>query len=63
VYDLWSTRTRVSIAAATLPWLLMAPLLLTAMGNQSLHSSKGQVIWSKRHWSHGVRPDGAGRIV
>ncbi len=46
MYDLWSTRTRVSIAAATLPWLLMAPLLLIAMGTQSLHSSKGQVFWS-----------------
>jgi hypothetical protein len=44
VYELWSVRTRISIAAATLPALLMAPLVLVAMGNSSLHSSAGRVI-------------------
>jgi len=44
VYRLWATRTRLSIAAATLPWLLTAPLVLIAMGNQSLHSSAGRVF-------------------
>jgi hypothetical protein len=44
IYELWSVRTRISIAAATLPALLMAPLVLVAMGNSSLHSSAGRVI-------------------
>ena len=33
-YGLWSLRNRVSIAGATLPWLLVAPLLALATGNQ-----------------------------
>ncbi len=45
-YDLWSLRARVSIALATLPWLVAAPLALVAMGNESLHSSEGMVRWS-----------------
>ena len=44
IYELWSVRTRISIAAATLPALLMAPLVLVAMGNSSPHSSAGRVI-------------------
>ncbi|MGA2307885.1 MAG: hypothetical protein ABSH29_27415 [Acidimicrobiales bacterium] len=43
IYELWAVRTRISIAAATLPALLMAPLVLVAMGNSSLHSSAGRV--------------------
>jgi len=46
VYDLWSARTRMSIAAATLPWMLVAPFVLMAMGTQSLHSTKGAVSFS-----------------
>jgi hypothetical protein len=45
-YVLWSTRTRMSIAAATLPWMLVAPFLLMAMGTQSLHSGAGNVYYS-----------------
>jgi hypothetical protein len=44
VYELWATRTRVSIASATLPWLLMGPLLLIMTSGQSLHSSLGRVL-------------------
>jgi hypothetical protein len=44
VYRLWATRTRLSIALATLPWVLVAPLVLMAMGNQSLHSSAGPIF-------------------
>jgi hypothetical protein len=44
VYRLWATRTRLSIARATLSWLLAAPLVLIAMGSQSLHSSAGRVF-------------------
>jgi hypothetical protein len=43
IYELWAIRTRISIAAATLPALLMAPLVLVALGNSSLHSSAGRV--------------------
>jgi len=46
IYELWSTRTRISIAAATLPWMLVAPFVLMAMGTQSLHSTKGYVFFS-----------------
>ena len=46
IYELWSTRTRISIAGATLPWMLVAPFLLLAMGTQSLHSSAGKVFYS-----------------
>jgi len=46
LYELWSTRTRVSIAAATLPWMLVAPFLLMAMGTQSLHSTAGKVSYT-----------------
>jgi hypothetical protein len=45
-YGLWSTRTKTSIAAATLPWLVVAPLAVMAIGNQTLHSSAGLVNWS-----------------
>ena len=45
-YGLWSIRTKVSIAAATLPWLVVAPLAVIAIGNQTLHSSAGMVTWS-----------------
>ncbi len=45
-YCLWSARTRASIATATLPWLLVVPLVLIAMGNEALHSSAGPVVWS-----------------
>jgi hypothetical protein len=46
IYELWSTRTRISIAAATLPWMLVAPFVLMAMGTQSLHSAAGNVFYS-----------------
>ena len=46
LYELWSSRTRISIAAATLPWMLVAPFLLMAMGTQSLHSATGSVFYS-----------------
>ena len=46
VYELWSARTRISIAAATLPWMLAAPVVLMAMGTQSLHSTRGPVSFS-----------------
>jgi hypothetical protein len=45
-HDLWSVRARVSIALATVPWLVAAPLALVAMGNEGLHSSEGTVSWS-----------------
>jgi len=45
-YGLWSTRTRVSIAAATLPWMVVAPVVLIAMGNQTLRSHAGPVTSS-----------------
>ena len=45
-YGLWSTRTKVSIAAATLPWLVVVPLAVIVIGNQRLHSWAGPVTWS-----------------
>jgi hypothetical protein len=45
-YGLWTARTRTSIAAATLPWLLVAPLLWASFGSESFHSSAGPVFWS-----------------
>jgi hypothetical protein len=45
-YGLWSLRTRTSIAAATLPWLLVAPLFGASVGNMSFHSSEGPVAAS-----------------
>ena len=45
-YGLWSARAKISIAAATLPWLVVAPLAAIAIGNQTLHSSAGLVTWS-----------------
>ena len=45
-HDLWATRTRMSVAAATLPWMFVAPLVLYVIGNQTLHSSKGLVFSS-----------------
>lgn len=44
--ELWSRRTRVSIATATLPLMLVAPLVVFAVAGQNLHSSAGPVIWS-----------------
>ena len=45
-YGLWSVRTKASIAAATLPWLLVAPLMYFAAGNIIFHSPGGIVTWS-----------------
>lgn len=45
-YGLWSVRTKTSIAAATLPWLLVAPFLMASIGNLVLHASEGTVVWS-----------------
>lgn len=44
VYELWSARTRFSIATATVPWMVMGPLVLVAIGAQSLHSSAGRIF-------------------
>ncbi len=43
VCQLWATRTRLSIAVATLPWMLVAPLVLMSMGTQSVRSSVGRI--------------------
>jgi hypothetical protein len=43
-YGLWSARTRVSIATATLPWLLVAPFMMSTVGNPKFHSSEGPVF-------------------
>ena len=43
---LWSVRTKNSIAAATLPWLLVAPLMYFAAGNMTFHSPGGIITWS-----------------
>jgi len=45
VYRLWAKRTRLSIAVATLPWMLGAPFVVMAMGSSSLHSLGGKVIY------------------
>lgn len=45
-YGLWSVRTRTSVAAATLPWLLVVPFVLAAIGNVSFRSSEGPISWS-----------------
>jgi len=45
-YRLWSVRTRTSVAAATLPWLLIVPFVLAAVGNVSFRSSEGPIVWS-----------------
>lgn len=45
-YKLWTTRTRVSIATSTLPWMVLAPLALFALAGGGLHSSSGIVYWS-----------------
>jgi hypothetical protein len=44
VYDLWCTRARLAMAAATLPWVLMGPLVLMVLGSQSLHSPLGRIF-------------------
>ncbi len=44
VYRLWATRTRLSVAVATLPWMLVAPVVLMAMGTQSLSSRVGRIL-------------------
>jgi hypothetical protein len=45
-YELWSRRTRDSIAAATLPLMLLAPLVVYATAGQILRSSSGGfVLW------------------
>jgi hypothetical protein len=44
VYDLWATRTRIAMAVATLPWVLIGPLVLVVLGGQSLHSPLGKIF-------------------
>jgi hypothetical protein len=43
-YALWARRTRTSIAGATLPWLLLGPILLIVTGGQHLRASGGRVV-------------------
>jgi hypothetical protein len=45
-YGLWSARTRVSIATATLPWLLVAPFVLMTVGSVNMRSAAGPIAWS-----------------
>ncbi|MHB8496662.1 MAG: hypothetical protein ACYDES_01455 [Acidimicrobiales bacterium] len=47
VLDLWTTRAQLSIAVATIPWLLVAPLVLFATGTLGLHSAAGRVFPSQ----------------
>lgn len=44
VPELWARRTRFSIAAATLPWVLIAPVIMYATGAQTLHVPVGRVM-------------------
>ncbi len=44
VYDLWCTRARLAIATATLPWVLMGPLVLMVIGGQRLQSTAGRIF-------------------
>ncbi len=52
-FGLWATRTRLSIALATLPWMVAVPLVLIAMGSQRLHATGGMVVHS------GITPAGS----
>jgi len=36
--ELWARRTRVSVAVATLPWIVVVPFVLAAMGGHSLRT-------------------------
>lgn len=45
-YRLYSLRTRTSIAAATLPWLIVVPFVMATMGSVSFHSAAGPIGWS-----------------
>jgi hypothetical protein len=45
-YGQWTARTRVSIATATLPWLLVVPFLMATVGSVNFHSSAGPIFWS-----------------
>jgi hypothetical protein len=38
-YPLWAARNRVSIAAATLPWLLLVPIATLTIGSQKIGST------------------------
>ena len=44
--EMWGLRTRVSIATATLPLMVLAPLVVVAVAGQTLRSPAGPVIWS-----------------
>lgn len=49
VYDLWAARTRASIVLATVPWMVLAPVALYAVGGSGpsqLRSPGGRVLGS-----------------
>jgi hypothetical protein len=61
VAELWRTRTRLAIAGATLPWVLLGPLLLTFLGGQALHvAGGGRIFPPALSITGGVRPLVAG---
>jgi hypothetical protein len=61
VAELWRTRTRLAIAGATLPWVLLGPLLLTFLGGQALHvAGGGRIFPPTLSMTGGVRPLVAG---
>ena len=45
-YGLWNARTRVSVATATLPYVLLAPIVLIGVGFTGLRAKGGTVIYS-----------------
>lgn len=45
-FGLWSARTRASVSVATLPWLLIAPLVMASVDSVSFHSTAGPVFWT-----------------
>ncbi len=45
-YGLWNARTRVSVAAGTLPFVLLAPIVLACMGSSGLRAPGGRVFSS-----------------
>jgi hypothetical protein len=43
-YDLWSVRTKMSVLVATVPWLVVGPMVLYMLGDPKLHSSVGPIV-------------------
>jgi len=63
-YPLWNARTRVSVATATLPFVLLAPVVVACSGSTGLRAKGTRVVYSGFSlFPHGLMRFGKGGLL